>query len=342
MVEVKTQIGETLDMSKKFLFIFPSLLPLIISCTSDELDNKDIEINTVNVQCQQLEYTDETRSNVDLIGGTFKFSWAEGDVIGICPSSGDQLSFQISQESDGKPIAVFDGGGWRTKPSAFYTAYSPLNRDVYISENYSAIPLTYVGQTQSENNSTAHLGAYDYMVSPPTPVSGSGGITFELKRISSIVFFDLTLPEPITATQLKLACQELPFITKGTFDARSGSTDVKPVETSNEMTLYLDNIATDSNNNLKAYMLICPSNFEDKQWTLSVLTDIKEGKYYEYKLSFKAINWTANLSNRLRRPRANLNEAFEKVGHPASEYPYPPKDGGVTGTVPDFDVEEVN
>ena len=329
-------------MSKKFLFIFPSLLPLIISCTSDELDIKDIEINTVNVQCQQLEYTDGTRSNLDLIDGTskFKFSWAEGDVIGICPSSGDQLSFQIGPELVGKAEAVFDGGGWRTKPSSTYTAYSPLNRDVYISENYSAIPLTYVGQTQSENNSTAHLGAYDYCVSQPTTVSESGGINFALQRISSIVIFELTLPESVITTQLKLTSQEVPFITKGTFDARSGRPDVTPVETSNEMTLYLDNIATDSNNNLRAYMLICPTDFSRKQWTLSVLTDISDGKYYEYKLNLDAINWTANKSARYKRPKSG--EAFEKVEHPASEYPYPPKDGGVTGTVPDFDVEEVN
>ena len=329
-------------MSKKFLFIFPSLLPLIISCTSDELDNKDIEINTVNVQCQQLEYTDGTRTNLEPIVGTskFKFSWAEGDVIGICPSSGDQLSFQIGPESVGKTEAVFDGGGWRTKPSSTYTAYSPLNRDVYISENYSAIPLIYVGQTQSENGSTAHLGAYDYCVSSPQQVSESGVIVFELMRISSIVLFDLTLPESVITTQLKLTSQEVPFITKGTFDARSGSTSVTPVETSNEMTLYLDNIATDSNNTLKAYMLICPTDFSGKQWTLSVLTDISDGKYYEYKLNLNALNWTANLSKRYKRPLSG--EAFEKVEHPASEYPYPPKDGGVTGTVPDFDVEEVN
>lgn len=329
-------------MNKKFLFIFPSLLPLIISCTSDELDNKDIEINTVNVQCQQLEYSDGTRSNLDCIDGIseFKSSWAEGDVIGICPSSGDQLSFQIGPESVGKTVAVFDGGGWRTKPSSTYTAYSPLNRDVYISENYSAIPLIFVGQKQSENNSTAHLSAYDYSVSEPTTVSESGGINFVLTRISSIVVFDLTLPESVKTTQLKLTSQEVPFITKGTFDARSGSTDVTPVETSNEMTLYLDNIATDSNNNLRAYMMICPTDFSGKQWTLSVLTDISDGKYYEYKLNLNAINWTANMSARYKRPKSG--EAFEKVEHPASEYPYPPKDGGVTGTVPDFDVEEVN
>ena len=313
-----------------------------MSCSLEELEYNDIEINTVNVQCQQIENLDETRSNLDYINNILEFSWAEGDIIGISPNTGDQLSFEIGSESVGKSQAIFDGGGWRTKPSSTYTAYSPLNREVYLSGNYSAIPLSYLGQKQSANNSTAHLGAYDYCVSEPNTVSENGQISFSLKRISSVVVFILTLPEPITATQLKLACQELPFITKGTFDARSGNIAVTPVETSNEMTLYLDNIATDSNNNLKAYMLICPSNFKGKQWTLSVLTDIREGKYYEYKLSFEAANWTANLSGRLTRPRSNLNEAFEKVEHPASEYPYPPKDGGVTGTVPDFDVEEVN
>lgn len=326
-------------MKKIYLPLFPSILPLLISCSSDELENNDIEINTVSVEYQQIEYLDETRSNLDY-DGSFNFSWAEGDVIGICPNTGDQLSFFIDSELVGKSVAVFDGGGWNTKPSSTYTAYSPLNREVYLSGNYSAIPLTYVGQKQFKNNSTAHLGAYDYGVSLPQTASENGQIFFELKRISSIIFFNLTLPESVITTQLKLACRDIPFITKGTFDARSGNVSVTPVETSNEMTLYLDNIATDSNNNLKAFMLICPTDFTGKQWTLSVLSDIKQDKYYEYRLSFDATNWYPNKSAKLTRPRAG--EAFEKVEHPASEYPYPPKDGGVTGTVPDFDVEEVN
>lgn len=329
-------------MIKNNLLLIPSLLPLLMSCSSEELENKDIKVDTVTVQSQQIECLDETRSNLGYVNGELTFSWAEGDVIGICPNTGDQLSFEIGSELVGKSEAVFDGGGWRTKPSSTYTAYTPLNREVYLSGNYSEVPLTYVGQTQSENNSTAHLGAYDYQVSQPQTVSANGGINFQLKRISALIIFDLTLPESVIATQIKLTSQELPFITKGTFDARSGNTTVTAVETSNEMTLYLDNIATDSNNNLKAYMLICPANFKGKQWTLSVLTNVSEGKYYEYKLSFSAINWPANYLARMTRPRASHNEAFEKVEHPASEYPYPPKDGGVTGTVPDFDVEEVN
>ena len=330
------------NMKKINLLFFPSILPLLISCSSEEIENNDIEINTIKVHCQQIESLDETRSNLGYVNGELTFSWAEGDVLGICPNVGDQLSFKIGSESIGGSQAVFDGGGWKTKPSSTYTAYYPLNREVYLSGNYSEIPLSYVGKIQSKNNSTVHLGAYDYMVSQPQTVSQSGTVNFELLRISSVLTFYLTMPESITTTQLKLTCQEMPFITKGTFDARSGSIAVTPVETSNEMTLYLDNIVTDSNNKLTANMLICPSDFTGKQWILSVLTNISEGKYYEYKISIPVGNLTANKHIVVTRPREGRNEAFEKVEHPASDYPYPPKDGGITGTVPDFDVVEVN
>lgn len=327
-------------MKKVSLYLVFSSFVFCLSCSQkdkiEEIIGPD-EIQSFSVSVPPLEVGDQTRSNIVFSGTSYSFQWEAGDVIGIVPNSGDQLSFTIGPESDGKETAAFDGGGWSMKASYTYTAYSPFSKEMFDGDKLSQVPVSYIGQKQLSNGGTNHLGKFDYLVSEPQVVAENGGISFSLKRISAIVGFVLTLPDAGTFSQLRLISNDAPFTVKGTYDARNGNRILTTTETANVMTLSLDNVqTTESNKTLTAYMLIAPGNYTGKTWTISVLTSIVNGAYDEYTINVGSTNWTPNYFNRYTRPR-NSSDVFTKTSHPASEYPYPPQDAdGITGSAPDF------
>lgn len=105
------------------------------------------------------------------------FVWAEKDTVGIFPSKGNQIYYEMSSGA-GSSSAVFDGGGWALKDEYIYSSYYPLKGDFYLDRK--SIPVTYSTEvTQCGNNNSEHLGANAFMFAPETTVS-NGKVTFKL------------------------------------------------------------------------------------------------------------------------------------------------------------------
>ena len=201
-----------------------SLLAGLASCASDDLlydSVNDSVIQHITVTLPAVEVEEEVAStrNQFINMGTADWNavWAEGDTLGIFPSSGGQVEFAVTEF--GSNTSVFDGGGWALKSAVTYAAYYPFDKhNVYVTNK--TIPLDYTGQVQQGNGSYDHLGSYDFLASKAMPRSGNS-LNFELLRQGYIICLTLTVPATDTYTGIDLISSYPQFVTKAELDISS-------------------------------------------------------------------------------------------------------------------------
>lgn len=242
------------------------------SCTNDnELNsNKSEYINSVRVTVEDfLPEASGTRTAYTVDGSGFHFQWADGDALGIYPVGGDQVKFPISS-GDGSASAAFDGGAWKLRSEYQYAAYYPFSANNYtISER--ALPVSYTGQSQNGNSSTAHLGAYDYLACAATAPDGSGGVDLTMKHLGAFVRLQLTMPKADTFSSVVLESDGTKFVTAGTFDLTAATPAITPTATSSTYTINLTNVATtEKNQMITVYAMVAPANLSSNNITVTV------------------------------------------------------------------------
>lgn len=209
-----------------------------------------------------------------LDGNSVEFKWVDGDTIGIFPNEGAQAYFPILTTDEASSSASFTGGGWALKPSSAYAAYYPFIGKFYINKN--EVPISYVGQKQKGNSSMEHLNAYDFMVaSASTPQSGRAN--FQMAHLGSFVQLKITMPQGGTLSSVTLSADEALFVTKGTMDVMAATPAVKAVETSNTLTLDVEDVTTTAESPVATlYMMLAPVDFTDK--TLNAIVKTNNGR----------------------------------------------------------------
>ena len=239
-----------------------SLLAGLASCASDDLfydsvDDSAIKHITVTLPTIEVEEGVASTRNQFINMGTADWNavWAEGDTLGIFPSSGSQVEFAVTEF--GSNTSVFDGGGWALKSAVTYAAYYPFDKhNVYVTNK--TIPLDYTGQVQQGNGSYDHLGGYDFLASKAMPRSGNS-LNFELLRQGYVICLTLTVPATDTYTEIDLVTDGTLFVTKAELDISSTEAPVvTPKETSKVIRLGLEDVAVSKNGMLTAYMMAFP------------------------------------------------------------------------------------
>lgn len=235
--------------------------------TSDEL------VRAITVEVSDYELSEPaTRTHID--ASTLSFTWAEDDVIGIFPEVGDQVYFPMT-EGAGTKVAAFDGGGWALRSSYSYSAYYPFSAGNYLVHPYTALPHSYAGQRQTANNSTAHLGAYDFMAATAaTPESGN--VTFHFAHVNSLMYLTFTCPIADTFTELTLSAEEAIFVEEATVNISTAA--VTPTKKLKTVTLPLDNISVEAGEMLKLWIATGPQDMSGKTLT-ATLTTANNTKY---------------------------------------------------------------
>lgn len=161
----------------RLLYLALSLL-LFASCAHDNdassggngsSDNKGV---TATVSSKEFDAVSRSTLYFDAAYG-MQFKWNSGDELTILPSeSNNTRAIYTLQNGAGTPNAHFKGEGFTLSKGARYFAFSQKERDLpgKISiPDKANITVDYSGQRQLENgtseNATAHLGAYDFLVS---------------------------------------------------------------------------------------------------------------------------------------------------------------------------------
>lgn len=142
---------------KKFIKFF-TLVPVLASaaaCTETYTD-EFVDLGGVYASMALPESGDGTDTKA--LSSDFKFSFVTGDRINVFPtdaSSDEAMTYVLNPDAADAAKAEFESKSFKMS-DADYTA-------LYPSQNVTAsIALSFAGQDQASDGSTAHLAAYDY------------------------------------------------------------------------------------------------------------------------------------------------------------------------------------
>ena len=190
----------------------------------------------------------ETRATFDRY--SIKFLWAAGDTVGIFPNTGDQVSFPIKEEGDGKEYVNFNGGGWGLKTTSTYYAYYPFSRKNFWGyDAKDLMKVSFSNQRQNGKNSADFADTCPF-VSYGTNLNGNINFTFNL--LASYAIFTVTVPKATTYVKAILTTEDGAdcFIQEGTYDLAGTTANAAPSITGktygSSITLDLDNVTCSS------------------------------------------------------------------------------------------------
>ena len=272
-------------------------LAAMVACT--EMEIRDESQDTINngllqelsITGKDFIFDGDTRSSVNIGESGASFTWDEDDVIGIFPDKGDQVSFAMD-EGAGTQTATFSGGGWALKSSAKYAAYYP---HVYENRDMTAIPVSYIGQTQNGNANTDHIGAYDFMAAGvSTPENGA--VAFDMQHLGCLVQIKITVPEVgTTLNYVTLYTQYTASFTEdGHIDLSQDSPAITSYRTTSAFSLKLKNITTSKESEtVIAYMMIAPTDLTESEFSISINYDTPNSSNKLYYCSMPSKNLKA-------------------------------------------------
>jgi len=255
------------------------------------------ELSAITVTVEDYQFDDaQTRTNIDPTN--LSFTWAETDEIGIYPNEGDQVRFPMTKGANTK-TAAFDGGGWALKADYAYSAYYPFRYANYAKE-YIELPHSYLGQSQVANNSTTHLGKFDFMAATAiTPESGS--VTFNFQHVNSLIYLQISCPFNDTFTQLDLNAEEAIFVEEATVDISKA--EMTPVKLSKSMSIALEDIPVSANGQLDLWLAVAP--YAMSSHTITAVLTNSDASTYSFALpgidleAGKAYRWQKNANPQL-------------------------------------------
>ena len=235
---------------------------MLCACTNETEDSSVENEYVSSVRVSVEKFKDDlptTRTNHILTSTGLDVQWAEGDALGIYPIGGDQVKFPLSSGS-ASAFAYFDGGAWKLRSGVQYAAYYPFSKDNY-TISQTAIPVNYTGQTQNGNNTTSHLGAYDFLACAASTPNANGEISLQMKHLGAILRFQLTMPKADSYEKVVLESKgTYCFVEKGRFDLTSATPAVSPTAISDSYTINLTNVSTTKNNEtITIYAMAAPA-----------------------------------------------------------------------------------
>lgn len=253
--------------------LFPGVLCMLLlslsACSNEEdfqAEESTKEVSNITMTASDFEYP-ETRTDFVISQSGAEFKWAANDTVGIFPNEGSQVYFPMTSGA-GTNSASFTGGGWALKSSATYAAYYPFIGDMYLKQ--TKIPVSYVGQMQTGNSSTAHLGAYDFMAASATTAE-NGGVNFRFKHLGCLVQLNITVPNAGTLSSVILSSDEEVFMEEGYIDLTAATPAIVSTKAANSMTINLKDVTVENANDIiTVYFMIAPVDMTGKTFNATL------------------------------------------------------------------------
>lgn len=183
--------------------LYAATMLLLVGCSADDsapgIANPS---NKVYGYMPSYEFGDQedrvTRVTLSASESGLSFAWNAGDVINVVGTinSNEQSTTHLAMPSTsaGSLRTSFDGGAFTLNPSATYYSYYPYYPYNSNTDGTSSRQITLRSQTQTGNNSTAHLGAKNYMVAPKVTTDANASCLFHFTNVLSPCRFTLILP----------------------------------------------------------------------------------------------------------------------------------------------------
>lgn len=281
------------------LSLFMAIAAALSSCT-EKIDGgeQDVLMGVV-ASAQDFSNDTMTKTTISQEGSSApSFAWKEGDVIGVVPMDNEtvQSNYKIKQIGANPRQASFDGGVWALKEGKEYAAYYPFKKEAVVSGE--SITFSFEGQRQSENNSLAHIGDYDYMYANSISPS-DGNVNFEFSHLVSLARFQLSLPSG-TYESVKFEADDKWFASTATLyledgtlvsggDAFSATLELDDIvlSTSSVLTVWMSSLPTAALNG-KELRVIVTSKDGQYKGTISGIDTFEAGKAYSYSASLSS------------------------------------------------------
>lgn len=224
------------------------------------------------------EGTAETRSTYDSSG---YFYFAAEDTVGVFPSNGSQVFFEITGESVGKKTVQFDGGGWAFKANCSYWSYYPLVGDFYLKKDH--IPVEYIDLTQDGNESLNHISPNDFIYTDQC-TSQNGSLSFYYHRLNCILRPRVTLPAG-TYSKIVIQAESDVFVSKGYYDLSADAPSIIGTDFTDHLTLYLKNASFTEETAFVANLMTAPVDISNMPIKVIIYSGDTPVYYYTYERS---------------------------------------------------------
>ena len=258
---------------KSIIFLF-SLLMAFISCGQKENESnlQRDEVQSVRFMLTQYEGDAvDSKTTYDL--DNLLFLWAEGDIVGIISSEGNQLKFPIKPDFYGQSYADFDGRGFALISGESYSSYYPFVADYDIDP--TALPISYEGQSQNGDNSMAGLGAFSFTAALGTSPA-QGNLDFTFRNLGSPHRYRIPVPEG-TYNSLTLCIPDAEYTIQGTINLMASTEEelksITPVTLSDHLDLALSGAAMTAGSKLRCWLMVPPVNLTGDTITLLLTKD---------------------------------------------------------------------
>ena len=259
------------------------MLSVLIACSddSDSLNfGNETALKRVSITGADFLTENGARSSVNIDENGVHFLWNANDTVGIFPNKGGQVEFAM-EKGVGMQTAVFNGGGWALKHSSSYSAYYPYN---FYNRDLKKIPVNYANQTQTGNNSTSHLGAYDFMAASVT-TPNNGAVAFDMQHMGALVKLQANFNKTKTLDRVLLKTHSDVFTTRGTIDLTAANPQITSQTKSDIFTVSLNDFTVAADETCIIYFMMPPTNLSGQ--TLEVLFYDEDGSYIPYEVAGK-------------------------------------------------------
>lgn len=290
----------THNLTEKLKMMVPvvlfSFLGACSSAQQEAEEQEDLRVKTVELVGKDFVYADATRTLVDVNGTTAQIRWAQGDVLGVFPETGNQVEFPLETGSDSYS-AIFTGGAWALRNDTRYSCYYPFNKWNYFRDGKTII-LDYTGQKQLADGDLSHIGAYDFMGTDNPMIPINGKLVFNLQHVGALVEFKITAPTKNTWMGMVFHTDQNVIPVMEEMDVLGSQLKVTPTQEDCRLLLLLNNFKTTAGQELTLYMMLPAMNLLGSTATVRLVDlegsvyegnlaqkNLEQGKFYQYSSS---------------------------------------------------------
>ncbi len=256
-------------MKRQYLAIVGALAALT-GCTSTLEPTEESKGEGIFATIEQPSLPLQTKS-LGWENDALKFTWAKYENIVVFGNTDAAL---LRTMSAGTETSKLESKGFQLMDDVNYYAFIPAYNFTITTESTS-IPVTFEGQRQTENNSTAHLKYYDYACAKAEKVEGSNSLEFNLKnQVAWIVVEHLLTEDMEGVTSITLSTSDELFTSSCKLDATTSNYGKYGKKLSSSLTL---NLGSDKGSGLdfvngeylRAFFTTAPVDLSGKELTIT-------------------------------------------------------------------------
>ena len=312
---------------KKQIVALIGAAAVLAGCGETSLEiNPEVKKDGVFVTLEQPNAPVETKS-LSWEDNSLTFTWGSSENVVVF---GGKDAALLRTLTSGSTSSKLESEGFKLMDGVSYYAFIPAYSFNITSES-SSIPVTFEGQRQTANNSTAHLKYFDYACAAANKVEDSNSLEFELKnQVGWIVLEHLFSEDAKGVTSITLSTEDKLFTSSCKLDATTST--LKYNKYSSTLTLELgtangNGLDFAKGEYLRAFLTTAPVDLSGKE--LTITANKADGTSVELlKKTFTSCNIEKNSTNVIRtegtdpaakvatmdgREFTSLNSAIEAV-----------------------------